>query len=159
MSDDLTIGLALDYNIISDDTQAGNIGYNYGIAPSINIGAFSLGLSYTKTSNDVIEDRTIFGADYFDGMPEGEMSFANDSESKCISLEIAATDKLSIELAYGKTDYADETNVNSVIESNLSLGYAISDNLEISAGILNVDFKDNDEVDYYKLTTGITYTF
>ncbi len=160
LSDDLSIGLALDYNVIEDDTLNGETGYNYGITPSVTLGKFSLGLGYIKTSNDAVADRTVFGADYFDSMPEAEMAFANDAESLVANLEIAATDKLTIALSYGQTDYGvDETKVNSVEESLLGLTYAVSDNLELSASILNVDFKDNDEVDYYELCTGITYSF
>ncbi len=160
LSDDLSIGLALDYNVIQDDTLGGETGYNYGVSPSVTLGQFSFGLGYIKTSNDAVGDRTVFGADYFDTMPEAEKAFENDAESFSASIEVAATEQLTIGLSFGETNYADgSTTYNTVEESKLEMTYAVNDNLELSAEVLNVDFKDNDEVDYYKFVTGVTYSF
>lgn len=119
----------LQYSSYSEENTSGTDGSVWGASVSYALDAFTFGLVVNESSNDAGKSNNLGlgGGNFYATMDEMTLGDLTDASAQVFSVEYAATENFSATLAVGKFEDASI----DIDETNLVLGYSVSDMLDV----------------------------
>lgn len=129
-----------------------------GASITYTTGPFTLGAVMNSGTNDDGKSANLGlgGGNYYAAMDESTIDGLNDAEAQVFSVEYAASDKFTASVALGH--FEDSTKTTEIDETNLILGYSVSDALNIEFVHTTVDDAGTAN-DFSRQTARVTYSF
>ncbi|MCW8987613.1 MAG: OprD family outer membrane porin [Gammaproteobacteria bacterium] len=150
--------LAAQFGSYSEDNSSGTDGSVVGASITYSIGPFTLSAVMNSGSNDdgKSADLGLGGGNYYAAMDESTISGLNDAEAYVLSVEYAASDSFTAAVAAGHFENNDQST--RIDETNLILGYSVSDSLNLELIHTTVDDAGSAN-DFSRQTARVTYSF
>ena len=133
-----------------------------GVSVSYATGPFTLAAVTNSGANAAGKsaDLGLGGGNFYAAMDETTIAGLNDVQARVFSFQYAATDKFTAGVALGH--FEDKTKASNIDETNLVLGYNVSDALGLEFVHTMVDNKGdqtNAGTNFSRQTARVTYTF
>ena len=156
-------GFATQYASFDEDNGSGVDGSVIGFLASYSTGPWTFSAALNTASNDDGKgvDNGLGGGNFFTSMDEMTIAGLNDAEAYVFGAEYAFNDDLTAGFVYGHFE-DDGVTLADIDEINITVGYTISENLDV--GYTHVDV-DNDaapsdpDTNFTRQLIRATYTF
>lgn len=153
---DLEFGVQ--FGSYSETNASGIDGSVIGASISYTTGPLTLGAVINTGSNDDGKSASLgLGVgNYYAAMDESTIDGLNDAEAHVLSVEYAASDNFTAAVAVGYFENNDQST--KIDETNLILGYSVSDSLNVELIHATVDDVGTAN-DFSRQTARVTYSF
>lgn len=151
--------LGVQFGSYSEDNASSTTdGSVIGASITYSTGPFTLAAVMNSGSNDDGKSASLGlgGGNYYAAMDESTIDGLNDAKAQVLSVEYAASDKFTAAVAVGHFENNDQST--DIDETNLILGYSVSDSLSLEFVHTEVDDLDPAN-DFSRQTARATYTF
>jgi hypothetical protein len=142
----------------SETDSSGIDGSVLGVAITYSTDKFTLGAVMNSGSND--DGKTpslgLGGGNYYAAMDESTIDGLNDVKAHVLFIEYAVSDNFSVSVAQGHFENNDKST--DIDETNLVLGYSVSDTLNLELIHATVDDTGTAN-DFSRQTLRATYSF
>ena len=142
----------------SESDASGIDGSVIGASVTYSTGPFTLSAAVNSGSNDdgKSADLGLGGGNYYAAMDETTIAGLNDVEAHVLSVEYTASDNFTAAVAVGHFENNDQST--KIDETNLILGYSVSDTLNLEVIHTTVDDVGTAN-DFSRQTARATYSF